>query len=302
MPSKPAAFQDNEFLAWSDAGFVGLTSQALVGGDRFSAAHLGVPAATEVNRSGTAVLWRWDTDDRSAVEVDSPPDLLDSFLQLASGEPDACRKFVASFGPLVLCEVHGLPATHSPSACKPAARRGWFVEPVGGLQGWARRASDLLSIAASLLGSDPAPADPSLWQSLYGEIPPWAWSDARERKVDLDVQVVGERRRTAEVLTAWLQIGGVVVTAEWPPGSDEPTPRVGGSGTFAAIAVQLLLTTCRSEGLVFCAECKRPYAPTRRVRADRENFCRQCGKTAANRRARTRYRNKNRKAARGDEH
>lgn len=59
---------------------------------------------------------------------------------------------------------------------------------------------------------------------------------------------------------------------------------------LAALACELMLPIARIPAIASCSECGRLYAPRRQVRQDRDNFCPDCSRSAAVRRAAQRWR------------
>jgi len=101
------------------------------------------------------------------------------------------------------------------------------------------------------------------------------------------------RRLLALVLEGWLARTGVQ-PAMYADG-DRLSVRLDGYGLFGALAIQLLFNVCRTDGLAVCTSCGTPYVPSPKPRADRNAYCRECGRRAAIRDAAARYRRNRRR-------
>ena len=232
--------------------------------------------------------------------------LLDDFVALA--DVDATQRdileFAKRYGPLYLCDRHGIAAYHKPllmsfSALGPAPIAGvdepfkyaWceprversnprtLSEPTGRLRELAARAKSLLLAAHAVrLRGD---ASPELWEKAdgfrgsfskgYGAV--WAYLDE-------------PWSRLAANLDYWMAAGDVClrVRAEGRSlvaflGSN---PFV--NSAFGLLAIQLLLAITRSEGLATCAGCGAPFVSGRQPLAGRRvgrsiarrNYCQDC--------------------------
>jgi hypothetical protein len=97
------------------------------------------------------------------------------------------------------------------------------------------------------------------------------------------------------LIDRWLKLGNVRLRYSYQ--ESVVRPALFGDGTFSAIALQLATyATKRLAGELIptatCSSCSKPYVPTRKPRADRDNFCQECGQHEPQRRASMRYREK----------
>ena len=236
--------------------------------------------------------------------VHAKPDLLGRFIDTWDDETgDRISDFAMTFGVLKLCN-RGLPVGHARPGpysagphddCYPTGLRPDF-RPYVELEAWrlwARRAMGLLTIAAKLQLSELP--DPEHWAVHgTGSRPPGHRSLQWREYLDIEEAIGLERLIAARLINDWLAIGHVHLEARWEEDSATPTARAAGKGLFGALALQLLLTTAKSQGLAICTSCGDPYTPTRKPAAGRDNYCPDCGKQAARREASRRWRAKKR--------
>ncbi len=245
---------------------------------------------------GDRLVW-WLTVGKSlGEEVDAPADLLLRFVRLANATPQPICNFASSWGPLNICE-HGLPDSHNPPPLALGGYNGhqWWCrwrgyhnrragkkdgdgwEPLAAWRLFAGQARAHLNIAAKLHNGKLG--DASDWQMIYtqaGRTTPW-W-----KSIGDDAGLALERRKLADCVNEWLLIGNVRPALTWGWGENRNSKvTLQGAGLFGALAVQLLMAVSRTAGLAICSSCGGPYAPQRRPRADRRNYCPDCGIKAA---------------------
>jgi hypothetical protein len=231
--------------------------------------------------------------------------LLDRFIAL-SGQgmmPDNILSFAEHFGPLYLCDRHGIAAYHMPLLmnlaklgpapvgsdepfkydwCGPrldSRKPATLSEPIEAWFKLANRASSLLSAANMVRLHGDAP--PELWEQVDGFKGSFGQNfGARWRYLD------NPQERLAANLQTWLVTADVHFRVEAQgkslTASLGPSPLT--SSSFALIAVQLLLAISRSEGLASCSSCAMPYILNRRpvprrrvgVPAPKRNYCQNC--------------------------
>jgi len=238
--------------------------------------------------------------------VQAGPDIFGRFLDTWDDDSgELICEFATTFGVLKLCS-RGLPVGHvrpgqyAGGPHDDCFSPGWpegepYVE-LASWRLWARRAMGLLNIAAKLQRSELP--DPEDWAVQSGRplqrrppgFEPLGWRQTS----DLEEIISLERSIAADLVNEWLALGGVRLEARWENGATTPTARAAGDGLFGALALQLLLTTAKSEGLAICSACGLTYAPTRKPPAGRDHYCQSCGKAAARREATRRYRAKKR--------
>jgi hypothetical protein len=259
-----------------------------------------VPAHLEVRRS------RLVYSDLGRVKRLDTLRLLDRFVALAdqqSTDRDV-HEFAIHYGPLYLCEHHGLAAYHKPllmnfSALGPAPLFGidepfkyrWcgpkverktpltLSEPIEKWRELAARAKALLLVANAIRLEGDAPED--LWTKAdgftgsfgrsYGQT--WAYLDE-------------PWNRLAANLDYWIAAADICLRIRVEErslvanlGSNQLT-----MSSFSLIATQLLLAITRSEGLVSCAGCSAPFVSNRQPLAGKRvgrwiakrDYCQNC--------------------------
>jgi hypothetical protein len=232
--------------------------------------------------------------------------LLDRFIGLSdqfSSDRDILA-FARQYGPLYLCEHHGLAIYHKPllmnrSPLGPSPIFGidepfkyrWckaklecrnpemFSEPLETWRVLAARAANLLLVANTIRLQGDAPLE--LWEKVdgfgerfgerYGSV--WAFLNNPWNRLaaDLDYWMVA-----AEV--------GIRIDAEGQSVVASLASNPFASSVFALIAVQLLLAITRSEGLAACSGCGAPFISNRQPLAGKRvgrwlakrNYCRNC--------------------------
>jgi hypothetical protein len=232
--------------------------------------------------------------------------LLDRFVALADQESTDhdVLDFAKQYGPLYLCEHHGLSSFHKPllvnfSALGPAPLFGidepfkytWcgpkverknpetLSEPVGRWRELATRAKALLLVANAIRLEGQAP--PEFWEKADGFTgdfgkrfgPKWEYLDE-------------PWHRLAANLDYWIAAADVCLRVSVGQGS---LVAILGSNqftisSFSLVAIQLLLAITRSEGLASCAGCGAPFISSRQPLAGkqvgrwiaRRNYCQDC--------------------------
>ena len=90
-----------------------------------------------------------------------------------------------------------------------------------------------------------------------------------------------------------LRIDRLAVFPQWDQRSRKIVFRLGGGSLSAGLDVEIVRALTGSH-VFCCSECGRPYARKNHPRKGEDNFCPICGPRAARRRAKRRYREKNR--------
>lgn len=229
--------------------------------------------------------------------------LLDRFIALSGQVPGDVLSFAKSYGPLYLCDRHGIAAYHMPLLMNQAvlgpapigtdepSKYDWcgprldshkprtLSEPIDAWFELANRASSLLSAANIVRLQGDAP--PELWKQVDGFQGSFGKKyGARWRYLDDPSQ------RLAANLQKWLVTADVHfrVEAEGKSLTASLGPAPLTSSSFALIAIQLLLAIIRSEGLASCSSCGMPYVSNRPPLAGKvvgpqvakRNYCRHC--------------------------
>ncbi len=255
--------------------------------------------------SGDELHWTLATTGEVLVEF-RPDRLVDEFRRLHRATDEEIGLFAAEFGVLRVCS-HGLPATHNPpsrgipeqSVCLPSRRVGepFFWEP---LQIWRRYSLEVdcwLQLLRPLeLWEGLGPVD--TWTKLLGIHPSGWFGSERPGAADKGIPFEqakmwppdgwvqegrmpeSERWRRyclselGQILTGWLQIGGVNLRARWSE-VDGPGTHIGAGSMFGAVALSLSFVFTGGPGMAICDSCGRLYEretwppPTR----GRHNFC-----------------------------
>jgi hypothetical protein len=254
-----------------------------------------------------------------------PDQLLDRFIALSGRftTPADVLSFARRYGPLYLCDHHGIAAYHKPLLmsqsplgpppiygvdepfkyewCGPrldSRKPKTFSEPIEAWFGLARRASTLLEAANTVRLHGDAP--PELWEGVDGFVGSFG-----QKSGALWAYLDDPKERLAANLDAWLVMAdvhllvgvqGESLTASLASG---PLTR----SSFALIAIQLLLAMMRSEGLSSCSGCATPYISSRPPLAGKlvgpqvakRNYCRNCREAGIPKRDASRdYRNRQR--------
>ncbi len=235
-----------------------------------------------------------------------PEELLDRFIALSGrfiSSADVLT-FARRYGPLYLCDHHGIAAFHKPllmnrAPLGPAAIFGvdepfkydWCGPRLDSrkpetlsesIEAWfrlARRASSLLQAANAVRLQGDAP--PELWEQVDGFVGSFG-----QKFGALWEYLDNPSHRLAANLEAWLVAADVHLRVEV---QSESLIASLGSGpltasSFALIAIQLLLAIMRSEGLASCSGCATPYVSNRPPLAGKlvgpqvakRNYCRSC--------------------------
>ncbi len=249
--------------------------------------------------------WRWPFTDFHHGLLRPSSRLLEAFVRL----PDAADVEIAAYAKrweeLGLCQ-HGLPMIHNwtiagsipqdacgaraleePETLEEAAHllatktddywksiEDWNWEPLEAWRAWARRARELVNLAAlTNLGQL---ADFQAWKSAD-------FYPSRENTL------AEQRHELCKRTDTWIGLGEVRPHLEVR--GSHLTVTLGGFGLFGALATQLLLVVSRTRGFAVCSGCGKPYVPRRRRTSERLNYCPNCGLKAAWRDAQRRLRN-----------
>lgn len=232
-----------------------------------------------------------------------PECLLDRFIALSdrSSTDRDILAFARRYGPLYICEHHGIAIYHKPllmgrialgpapifgvdepfkyTWCGPKVERHnpeTFSEPVEGWRKLASRAANLLLVANAV--------------RLNGNVPPEAWE-----KVDGSRERFGKRYpnlaylddpwfRLAANVEYWLAAAEVNVRVSVERRSLVASLNSFMMSSLALVAIQLLLAITRSEGLAACSGCGAPFISSRRPLAGKSvgrwvakrNYCQNC--------------------------
>jgi DNA-directed RNA polymerase subunit RPC12/RpoP len=220
-------------------------------------------------------------------DVIAPQNLLAQFISLRDQQERRFGEFAKKFGPLTLCDKHGLPASH-----------GWDcqasrAEPLDRWRELSRRAYTVLTIRDALNRADrPSPGD---WRTALafvvdvGGHTSWAKQASRRKSFNKFGQ-----SELAVCVQAWLNAVQIGPRIAWNGQSKtyqlELKPSELGPNLFAHLAMQLMLAVADVERLALCSNCGQSYTPTKRPSETRLNFCPRCGRRASVRKAMQRLR------------
>jgi len=233
--------------------------------------------------------------------------LLDDFLGLADQFVSArdAFGFARKYGPLKLCEHHGIAAYHKPLLmnrssplgpapifgvdepftydwCGPRVERRSPEVYSEGVEAWfalARRAQDLLRVASAVRTEGDAPAD--LWEKADG-----FKGSFKERDGLAWAYLDNPWNRLAANLDRWILSADMTLRVRAEQGSLVAALGANPStySPFALITMQLVLAVLRAEGLASCAGCGTPFVSSRPPLAGKlvgpqvakRNYCRSC--------------------------
>jgi hypothetical protein len=218
-------------------------------------------------------------------------EVLDAFLELATHE-EGILKFAQRYGPLWLCERHGIVAWHRPilqfrNAFGPAPvddeevnlRTLWcppsrdpkqrFYEPIERWRALAMRARNLLQITAQMRAGEILPRD--AWKAVDGSSENFAgvWS-----------RLENSWDRLQENLGWWLEVADVTSAIQF----DNHNLRLTlGARTIPSplsiVALHLVLAAAGAEGLFNCAACGVPFLASQPLRGEQKRpYCARCRK------------------------
>lgn len=245
-----------------------------------------------IRLKGERLAWGWGTGQTPTRTKETGGQMLDRFVRLADAEPSEILDFAREWGPLQICE-HGIPASHNservgmPPGCLPLVVKNpthpyIYWEPLERWRLFSRHAGALRRIAIKIHQGEP------------GE--PGDWTTVRRGAAPAEVE--RSRRLLAGLVNLWLELGDVRPQMEWR--ESQPSIAVGignlmastdATGTFGALAVQLLLSVIPSTGLYTCSACAVTFTRDKpRPAAGRRRFCPVCGPSAARAHAARDYR------------
>ncbi len=290
-------------------------SWELLEGD-FRPTPLEVP---EVRLDGRVLRYdRWLVKVKANVEG-----ALEDFLKLEKASDDEIARFAKKWGPLRLCEVHGLFASHG-AVVPPAYSEldeGWtmFCPPNGGsdkkqfeslrhLKSYVAFAAGLIRIAKKLHHGDPLSSED--WRAVVSNHPLISIEEKQsaqdfEREVANRVKIRLRMKQPWEIvardINTWLLLAGARPQCTARKGgidlglSGDPSTKLAGE-----LGIQLMKAISRVEGLALCAECGVPFIPRRRPVPGEDRYCKNCGLRAAWRAAARRGRQKSKHSSRRD--
>lgn len=245
--------------------------------------RLRVPRYVGLDEQGQGLLWSdqaFDGGRESSGYASGTIDtsgVLDAFVRVH--DANGVLRFADKFGPLEICERHGLPSSHHPlprsllqpgrgTACRSTVLRRdslLYWEPLEQWFSFSRQARSILALAASLHGG--SPGDRGDWQQIYKGV-------QLGTDVALGSDLAVGRVFLGMVVDDWLAVGGVELSLHmW--GEEEPFVELTG-GTFGALAVQLAAAVTRKHSFAVCDGCRRPYLRARKPQSGRHNYCPDC--------------------------
>ena len=270
--TRPAIYYDAN-MTFSQSEFLSVLDRPLRSG------FLWVPYRTWIERD--RLYWTlYDPGRRlCAKQKRYGPGMFRRFIELDGKDSEAYRTYASKWGVFRLCR-HDLPHMHNwPTGtkkwgCRPrgTALRQW--EPLERWRGVVAEFRACLAIAAEMqAGRKGKAAD---WLRLGSETTPRAES---KRRLLLRATVNNA-----------LYLGRVQPAIEYD-NSIITTFQTGYGNLYGALALQLLLSIARTDGLANCSACGNPFVLTgRRPNPNRRCYCPACGTKAAQRDAARDYR------------
>lgn len=218
--------------------------------------------------SGPVLLWdKWGDDPAEVPRtVDNDRGILKAFVRLENATPRQVLDFARVHGVLDLCQ-HGKPHQHDPADCPPSQQ-----EAVADWVRYARAAAAIWRVAIALHRKGTCSAED--WETIFD----WLESgDARPTPR-------GEARHTvlSQAVQRWVYIANLRPQFWWPDPIKPPEVLLSGTGTFGAIARELMAAVSRppvsgETGQAACSWCGRIYTYFgRKPRYDRGNYCPTC--------------------------
>ena len=229
------------------------------------------------------------------VETD-PKRMLMRFIALADAKPDKYLDYARTWGPLWLCDLHGLPFTHPDELGEGCELT--FSESIAHWRRLARRVRAIFRIATELHRTREAPHDtPRLgsendWAAVAQSS---AEAEATREWMKGSVSSLKEANEwLASYVNELLEWAAVVPHLAWREAS--PNIELRGSSNFSHIAAQLLFAVAGRPRAALCDNCGALYMPIRLPRTGQRKFCDKCGadKTIPNRFAQRDHRQRQR--------
>lgn len=280
---------------WDIAGFTSLASQL---GKRVPSGEVSVPSGVRLTSDGAFLEWPWKTY-RSAKSVKPGPAMFAGFVRLWDAEPDKIRAFAEKWGCLNVLENGSF------------ASEGRFIEgdsfaePIEAWRYFSRRAEAVLSIAAALRQKKKAnPADWCALSSLTDRMTKrdWArvgnsgtWGIVVDRGFSAiaDQSIETQQAMLWAEINLWMKLSGLALVLGC---GDNPWAwriEISYEGhLLAAVALQIALTVCGTDGPSQCSGCGRLYYRAKAAKRGQDNFCEICGREESVRRADSRRRQK----------
>ena len=200
----------------------------------------------------------------------NPDQLLDSFLELADGNPEEILRFARKWGPLRVCQ-HYMPYDRCYMECLEAGS-----EHIAIWQDYAHRSKSILNIAVNLYNDEGG--DPADWESIL-RLEPGTMGDQRST---IEEFIDQERQILMIAVNTILDLAGVRLSLNWSNRRPQWDLVPDGS-LLGVLATQLAFAVARSNMPSTCTSCGRPYTPNRKPQFGRRNYCPTCGSKAAKR-------------------
>lgn len=223
------------------------------------------------------------------IPVSSPDNLLYRIARLVDADDTAVAKFATRYGPLLLCEKHGLPLSHSRHVgvdpdmdeygCDVAGGRTPFVT-TDSYRKLGREVFAVLNLAAILHRGDTTESLSEDWSTLGYDTPIAVDMSVgfTPRESSKEEAVQQQREVLGQYIDQRLDLAAVRLQFGWfaSATSNEPRIDIKSSGLFGAVAVTTMLAVAKSDGIAICTSCLGPYAPTQKPKSGRNNYCPDC--------------------------
>jgi hypothetical protein len=264
-------------------------------GKKIDGLQIPVPAQIDLNPATDELVWSYTAHDPPYVphkSVKATPQILDRFVHLWRGNPEAILKFARSWGVLAP-DSHGRPGVLAgpPERREPLALWRYFshranaalniaaalnqgrvgtLEDWGCLKGLREHSGDFCEEVSQYTGF----FSPAIWNIDY----PFDSPAFKTRKLVRKIE--HERSFIAGEANLWLRLGRVGFTV-WP--ADDARFQINvdcGFCLLGAIAFQLALTLCSAESFFTCSGCGRPYLRRKKLpKPGESNFCESCAQS-----------------------
>jgi len=215
--------------------------------------------------------------------------LLPAFCKLADAEAPRILAFARKWGPLCLCEHHvpygGCLKCEPPFSATDVVEL--FREPVEAWRCFAAAVRAAIAVSIRLYKGEAVPIE-----DARAALASWPIGTAQKGgKLVEPRRGVADWRSLSLLLDEWFVMAGPLRVRPWMKEGGGVTVNLIAQGLFPAIVRELTFSVAKVSGLATCSACGQIYAPTRKPRADRLNFCPDCGPRAAWRMSKRRTRN-----------
>ncbi len=239
------------------------------------------PSSVVLDDSEKWLLWGALKKGRPWTTIKYPKEgILEEFIGLADAEPKDFLRYARKWGVLMRCkhdlsnglETYGiLPHENTCRRCHKlfwnwAENREAYPLPCEPLSLWRKYSLELRAIirVAGMLRLNQKGRDED-WELL---LKPFKKYNFKRRKIDLTL-----------IIQNWARKARLRIMFEWDDYRD-PCLTLGG-GLLPSLALQMILAVSRTDAIVLCNFCGKPYFPKRTPNPNRRSYCSDCGIKAA---------------------